>query len=180
MRSMLFACFALCASLSARAADTPEQVVTRYIDATRALRFDQLAQIMHPSALADFKSMMREVVEIDSTSSATELLFQVKGLAAYDSLPASTAFERLMSTVTEQNPLIADALSSASGAVIGHVNEGEDLVHVVYRVGIGAGDLKMSKIEVVTLKREGDEWRTLLTGNIEGLAEALKQQVMGE
>ena len=164
----------------AHAADTPEQIVTRYIDATRALRFDELSAMMHPSALADFKSMMREVVELDSTSEATELLFQVKSLAAYDSLPDGAAFERLMRAMIERNPMIADALSQASGTVLGHVNEGDDLVHVVYRVGVAAGAKEMTKIEVVTLKRDGEEWRTLLAGNIEGLAQALKQQVGGE
>ncbi len=179
----------LCASIQgaslhgagiAHAADTPEQIVTRYIDATRALRFAELAAMMHPSALADFKSMMREVVELDSTSEATELLFQVKSLADYDSLPGSVAFERLMHAMIERNPMIADALTQASGTVLGHVNEGDDLVHVVYRVGVAAGAKEMSKIEVVTLKRDGEEWRTLLAGNIEGLAQALKQQVGGE
>lgn len=161
------------------AADTPEQVVTRYIAATRALKWDEIADMMHPVALTEFKTMMRPIVEIDSTGEATQLLFQVDGLAAYDALAPRDAFARLMRTMTQQNPMIAEALTDASGTVIGHVAEAPDLMHVLYRVGRTSGALKGTKIEVVTLKRDGSNWRPLLAGNIEGLAEALRQQVGG-
>ncbi|MFN8547832.1 MAG: hypothetical protein U0527_07675 [Candidatus Eisenbacteria bacterium] len=164
----------------ARAADTPEQVVTRYIAATRALKWDEIADMMHPTALDEFKDMMRPIVEIDSTGEATQLLFQVNGLAAYDALAPRDAFARLMRTMTQQNPMIAEALTDANGTVIGHVAEAPDLMHVIYRMGRTSGALKGTKIEVVTLKRDGAAWRPLLAGNIEGLAEALRQQVSGE
>jgi putative sterol carrier protein len=60
--------------------------------------------------------------------------------------------------------------------VVGHVREGDDVVHVVYRGTTSVGNVKISKMSVMSLKADGESWRMLLTGDIEGMAAMMKLQ----
>ena len=57
--------------------------------------------------------------------------------------------------------------------------EGNDVVHVVYRGTATVGEVKISKMSVMSLKADGDSWRMLLTGDIEGMAAMMKLQFGG-
>lgn len=179
--SVIFA--ALLASPPAWGGEAPDVFVDRYIAATRAMEWDSVAAMMHSTALSDFKQLMRPAVTADSTGEMSHLLFDVVGAAAYDSLPPARVFSRLMRSLVTLNPLMGEALAGAEAKVIGAVPEGEDLMHVVYRmgVGVGVGDsaLAVTKLEVISLRRENGVWRCLLTGNVQGLAEVLRQSVGG-
>lgn len=64
-------------------------------------------------------------------------------------------------------------LSFDSIEVLGTVEEG-DQRHVVTRIGIGAGELALTQLEVVTLVPFGSEWRMALTGETRGIAATLR------
>ena len=76
----------------------------------------------------------------------------------------------------ETRPRLHDAFRGTTLDVIGHVPEGEDLIHVVYRGTVTQGGIKVSKMSVVSLKAKGDDWGMLLTGDIENIAVMLKRQ----
>ncbi|MCC7143968.1 MAG: hypothetical protein IT349_17860 [Candidatus Eisenbacteria bacterium] len=165
----------------ARGGEAPDLFVDRYIAATRAMEWDSVAAMMHSTALSDFKQLMRPAVIADSSGEMSHLLFDVVGAAAYDSLPPARVFSRLMRSLVTLNPLMGEALAGAEAKVIGAVPEGDDLVHVIYRIGVGVGvgdsALAVTKLEVISLRREAGGWRSLLTGNVQGLAEVLRQSV---
>ena len=60
--------------------------------------------------------------------------------------------------------------------LLGSVRE-KDIVHVVSRVSVdGPNGLKLRQMEVVSVKPDGDGWKLLLNGSLEGIAAALSAQ----
>jgi len=153
-------------------AATPEDVAREMLTLTRAGDWPGYAKLLHPEALVAFQKMFREIVAGDASHEAGKQLFGVADVAAFDALPASEVFERLMATLTKI-PQFAAALASAEGVIVGSVPEGADLVHVVFRVSASADSLTFSRVSAMTLRKFEGHWRALLSGNIEGIAAAL-------
>ena len=130
---------------------------------------------MHPEALAKAKQMFRSIVAADATGRTGEVLFGVGTPKAYDALSDSASFVALMTHLTQNFPALDEAMRTSEFHVIGTLREGENLVHIVYRADASAEDVTITKTAVLTMRRHRDEWRMLLTGNIEGLASRLSQ-----
>lgn len=153
-------------------AATPEEVAREMLTLTRAGDWPGYAKLLHPEALVALQRMFHDVVVGDTSHEAGKQLFGVADVAAFDALPASEVFQRLMATLT-RIPQFAAALASAEGVVVGSVPEGADLVHVVFRVSASADSLTFSRVSAMTLRKFEGQWRALLSGNIEGIAAAL-------
>ena len=67
-------------------------------------------------------------------------------------------------------------MAGAEARVLGHVPEGTDLAHVVYRMTITVDGLKVTKMEVLSLQRTDSGWAMLLRSDIETMAAALRQR----
>ncbi len=65
-----------------------------------------------------------------------------------------------------------ETLASGSLAPIGSVPEG-DLIHVVGRANGKLGGKGFNKLEVVSVKRVGENWRVLLSGQMEAMTQVL-------
>ena len=150
----------------------PEEVAQQMLALTRAGDWTGYAELLHPEALVAFQRMFREIVAGDASHEAGKQLFGVADLAAFDALPASEVFQRMMATLTKI-PQFAAALASAEGVIVGSVAEGSDLVHVVFRLSASAESLTFSRVSAMTLRKFDGQWRALLSGNIEGIAAAL-------
>jgi hypothetical protein len=153
---------------------SPETVAERYTAATRAGNWLGAAQLMHPEALSQLKQVFAPLVEVAPQEVGVSF-FNVRSKKEYDQLSNVTVFERLMRNFSKQSPETAIALSASDTKIIGHVKEKPDLAHIVYRINTKVGDVSVSKTAVMTLKKDGESWRTLLTGNIEGLAAVLSR-----
>ena len=150
----------------------PEEVAHQMLALTRAGDWTGYAELLHPEALVAFQRMFREIVAGDASHEAGKQLFGVADLAAFDALPASEVFQRMMATLTKI-PQFAAALASAEGVIVGSVAEGSDLVHVVFRLSASAESLTFSRVSAMTLRKFDGQWRALLSSNIEGIAAAL-------
>lgn len=153
-------------------APAPEDVAREMLALTRAGDWPAYAKLLHPEALVALQRMFHDVVAGDTSHEAGRQLFAVADVAAFDALPPSAVFERLMATLT-RIPQFAAALASAEGVVVGSVAEGADFVHVVFRVSASADSLTFSRVSAMTLRKFEGQWRALLSGNIEGIAAAL-------
>jgi len=166
-----------CATLASAQSEAPDAVARRAAEATARADWKAFAELMHPAALADFRRMFREIVAIDGAAELRKSFFGIETLAEYDALTDAGTFEALMKGLAANVPGMAEALGSLSMEVVGVLPEGEELAHVVYRTGASIEDLTISKTAVMTLRRHDGQWRMLLNGAIEGLAERLAMVV---
>lgn len=160
---------------AARGDETPEQFARKVADATKAADFKTFATLLHPEALADLKKLLREFTVEEPTREIAKMFFGVSTPEEMDKLSGAEVFERFMTTISGQVPNFAEALKSSEIQVLGHIDEKPDLAHVVTRNTAQVGDLKMTKMEVITLRKYGNGWRALLAANIEGVVAQIRQ-----
>lgn len=164
-------------AFSAFAAETPEQVCALYLAAIKQRGMVAVPEFIHPDELARFKTMLAPVFEGGDAAEREDLLRGFFGESATrESVAAMTPadFARAVMAVLDAQ-LKTMNVSFGNADVLGAVKEGE-IVHLVTRATVGAGELKVTQLEVVSLKPSGDTWRLLLSGQIEGMAQALKAQ----
>ena len=70
----------------------------------------------------------------------------------------------------------ATALRTATVDVLGHVAEDTD-AHVVFRMTMLVQGIEMTQLDVITLRRHGEEWRGLLAGDLAAVAQAIRMQL---
>lgn len=163
---------------------SPEEVATRALTALKENRIADFAKTMHPEALKQLKATLLEVVdEAEKQERVDEVLTIFKNVKSADDLRKLddvAFFTAFFEGVLQLQPRIRDALQGTTLNVIGHVPEGPDVIHVVYRGTVTQGEVKVSKMSVMSLKANGDDWGMLLTGDIEGMAAMLKRQFAAE
>jgi hypothetical protein len=159
---------------------TPEDIASRALAALKENRIADFTKEMHPEALQSLKKRLLEVVDAaEEKGRAAETLKIFKGvsepgqLRAMDDTEFFTAFFEGMLAL---QPRVRDAFKDMALDVVGHVREGDDVVHVVYRGTTSVGNVKISKMSVMSLKADGESWRMLLSGDIEGMAAMMKLQ----
>ena len=59
--------------------------------------------------------------------------------------------------------------------IIGTAPEGDEVAHVIYRLRMNMMGTDIEELETISLKRSGDSWRLLLSGDIKNTAEKIKQ-----
>ena len=179
-----FLAILLALTLAARAA-TPEEIAKGYMEAVKSGDSEHVGAFMHPAALEIFKGILVQVAAVVATadadadpkkSTAIKVLFgDVKPEAAKDA-SAKDLFVHFMANLTTAIPLMRQMLANSTYDFIGHVDEGANQAHVVYRATLATGGATVTKMEVLTLKRDGEEWKVMLTGDIESFVGGLTRQ----
>lgn len=170
---------------SAFSAEQPEEVAHLYIRAMADARMNVVADQMHPSALDRFKGIMTEVADAIAAAPAdrkppakmVSALFGDEGPAIVKDLPPRDVFVRFMSNLTTFVPQIRAMHAGSEYQVIGHVVEGGNVAHVVFRATLSQGDHEMTKMSVLSLKRDGEHWKVLLTDDLENLVSGLGKRL---
>ncbi len=173
----------LCAllSLSASAfAATPEEVASAYFDAFRRGDMVAVGAAMHPDETSKFQAMIVPVLEkgLAVEDDRAELL-GLDALVGGDSVEylyteaPDVFFTRFMKWLLELNPTMKSSMAGATVQPLGHVVEGE-LVHVVYRMHLDMLGARISQISAISLKKDGADWKLMLTGEIEGMGKLLE------
>jgi hypothetical protein len=183
-RSLILGLVALGAGLAAPApaaaqqrAETPEAVTRQFGAAMRANDWVGTAQLMHPAALARFRGMFLPILAADSTGQLCERLFATTSAAEVAALPDAELFARFFRTLVSTAPELGGMFAGADLVPIGHVLEGNDVAHVVFRMKVAADDgVTITKVQAMSLRRSGPTWRVLLSGDFEGLAAALARR----
>ena len=179
MRTRIAILLMLLAAAGLQGADlsTPEGTASAAMAAMAAQDFQQYSLYMHPAALADFKRTMMEVVESAAEAKGEAQLLAlfdgVNGLDGLRKLDDRQFFTSFLDGVMTKIPMMKEALSGADMQMLGHVMEGE-VAHVVARVSVKMQGASIKKMSVVSLQKDGGEWKMLLTGELEGFARMLK------
>ena len=171
--------------LAAAHAATPEEIAKGYMEAVKSGDMEQVGAFMHPAALEKFKGILVQVAAVVTSAdagadpkknTAIKVLFGDEKPEAAKDVPAKALFVRFMGNLTAAIPLMRQMLANSTYDFIGHVDEGANQAHVVYRATLATGGATVTKMEVLTLKRDGDEWKVMLTGDIESFVGGLTRQ----
>jgi len=164
------------------ASPSPESVVQSYAQALQSGRYLALAELMHPEALEKFQSMMLPLFDAAKGDDAAGLLALFRGVpdvAALKKLSRTEFFAAFFGGIIGGGEGVKEVLASVSMTPLGSVPEG-DVLHFVCRSAVATDGVSISKLEVVSLKRSAGSWRVLLSGEVEGVAQALRDALSGK
>jgi len=161
--------------LPAQTGETPTAVATRFVDAMRVAQWDSMAALMHPEALRHLRELLTPVLESPAAADARQQLFGFRDPRQAARLSDAEVFGALMRATIASDPATLDALKSATLETLGEVPEGRDTVHVVYRLTLELSGIRMSRMDVMTLRRYHGTWRGLLKGDVSALAALLRR-----
>lgn len=161
----------------AQAQASPEAVAHAYVAAIRAKGMTATADFIHPDELKRFQAMLLPLFA-DADAEPAQLLARglfgpeatAESINALEPAEFMRGFMRMVDTQLKDTPL-----SVGDAQILGAVKEG-DVVHLVSRNTVGVGELQLTQLEVISLKPYQDTWRLMLTGKMEGIAQALKAQ----
>lgn len=176
MRTWLVSFLALCLSAASALAGTATEAARDYYSKLRAGDYDGAAEAFHPAELESFRKMLGFMTELpDETAAEVLATFFGKGATKESVTELSDAdfFASFFSGVMKQAQVTGD-VAFGDLEVLGEVPEGDDIVHVVTRNEIGVGKLKIKSMEVMSFKKSGEAWKTMLTGEMTGMAAQVK------
>ncbi len=154
----------------------PEHVAQQYTEALRAGDWTHMAELMHPDALRELRILFDPLFDLPAANDALPELLGVRTLDEARALSDTGLFAGFMQFIVNQDPNVADALESADVDVLGHVREADD-AHVVFRMTMEVQDIQMVQMDVITLRKSGDQWRGLLAGDLAAVAQAIRNQL---
>ena len=157
----------------AQTVETPEQVTERFVAAMRAADWNGMASLMHQNALKEMRQLLAGVFEAPNAGQIRQQLLGVTTVQQAQALSDTAVFASLM-RMTTQDADVAELLRSAKVQVLGHVNEGADTVHVVYRMAMTINGIPITKMDVMSLARSPVGWRGLLKGDVTALAAGIR------
>lgn len=172
LRLPLLLAVLLLAARPAAAQATPEALAERYFQTMRAGDWKANAALMHPEALESFRSMLIPILEIDESGEVARMLGVANNDAVAKLAPAAF-YEHFLTGMMGQQAELKTILAGSEADIVGHVMEG-DTAHVVYRMNMEINGATVSKLTVISARRDGGVWKALLTGDMENLAGMLR------
>lgn len=181
MKKWIVACWLMAAG-AVMAASTPEEMATLYFDYFKAGDMVSIADRMHEAELEKFQNALLPVVEQNlkpAGEAMTGEAMAIRQLAGEDDIETLRAeaprafFLRFMRWMLKLNPAMLQALSGATIQPLGHVAE-NDMAHVTYRIQLDVMGARVSQLKILSVRRDGEEWKLMIPGEIEGLDRAFK------
>jgi hypothetical protein len=148
-----------------------EQVAAEAYARMRAGDWTSAAEAFDSAALKQFRDMMAPMLE-GPVGEAMAGMFFGTGSSGSDLAKMNDAafFAGFMRTVSGGTGARLDGQE-----ILGKVAEGPDRLHLVTRATAEAMGVRMTQMEVVTLNRTPLGWRLALSGELEGMAQALRR-----
>ncbi|MEQ1859889.1 MAG: hypothetical protein ABMA13_08135 [Chthoniobacteraceae bacterium] len=164
--------------------ESPEEIAHRYIRAMADQHLNVVADAMHPDALVQFQGILGRIADAIAAAPADRkppekmisALFGEPGLAAVKTDAPRDVFVRFMSNLMTFLPQVREMTAGSEYQVLGHVEEG-NLAHVVFRATLRRGEAEVTKMDVLSLKRDGERWKVLLTDDLAGVVAGLGRQL---
>ncbi len=152
---------------------TPEATATLFLRSVRAIRWRTVAQLLHPTALARFRMVINTLCDADSTGGMRRYFTGTADVRAYAALDDATVFAGAVGRTIDDLPGLMHSLYDHTDRILGHVMEGRDTAHVVYRTVeqlYGA----VPQVLVMQVERTPRGWRVLWSDQLGVLEEALR------
>lgn len=179
-RLLLCAALFAAASVPAAAGESPEAFMQRYVDAIRSDGVSAAADFVHPDEAERFRAMLAPLFAAmpePQADAMAQTFFGGKADAAKVAAMPAGDFMRAFLRFVEQQAMGAGpgkgGIEIRQFDMLGSVPEG-DVRHFVTRGTVAAGPITMTKMEVVSIRPDGDGWGMLLSGELDGMAQAIK------
>jgi len=157
--------------------DTPEAAADAFLRSLRAIRWSVTGQLLHPQTLDRFRTLVSMIAEADTTGGARRFLTQTDA-RGFPELSDDEVFARAIGAMIDDMPGLMYAIYDRDDEVLGHVPEGADSAHVVYRTLARIGGA-VPEVKVMQLERVDLGWRILWSDELEVLDAALRGVRMG-
>lgn len=151
---------------------SPDSAATLFIRSIRSMRWSTAAQFMDPEPLGLFHDVVTMITEPDPSG---DLLGYLTGTdtTAYRALDAREVFDRALTTLTGDMPGLTYSLQDRDDEFLGHVMEGADSAHVVYRTQSRLSGA-LPEVKVMQMRRGPAGWRVLWSDELDVLETALR------
>lgn len=151
---------------------TPESTADVFLRSIRAIRWGTTAQVLHPKTLDRFRILVGMIAEADTTGTVRQFLTGTDA-GGFESLGGAEVFSRAIGAMIDDMPGLMHAFYDHDDNVLGHVMEGADTAHVVYRTLARIGGA-VPEVKVMQLERLAAGWRVLWSDELEVLDVALR------
>jgi hypothetical protein len=155
-----------------------EKVVDEYIKAMTHGNLQACASLMHPKALEGLQNLLLPILEMaeeaDAQATFLTLFSGVESAEELAALSKEDFFVSFLKGSLFSQPEIFEAMKTMQVTIIGTAPEGDQVVHVLYRLKMNMMGATIEELETISLERSDDTWRLLLSGDIKSTAEKIK------
>lgn len=137
-----------------------------------------ISSMLHPDALMEFRSMVMPIFEFEAESGqhnlTTAVFGEPNGIDEIRALDAEAFIRAFLTFLGQQMQNLNVKFDQVD--VLGSVPEGE-VRHVLARVTVGAGEISLTQMEVLSFIPYQDTWRLQMNGELKGIAAALRGNI---
>lgn len=168
------ALLALAANALARTDPGPEAAVRSYFDDVASRGLISITDHMHPAEIIRFRDLFSPVFEM--TTDDDDVFVELFASRPREDVIAMSAESFMRALFGSLQDKIGPGLTFAQPDILGTVMEG-DIAHVLTRVYVGMEEVGISQMQVVSLRQHDGVWKMMLTGEITGMGEAIRNQI---
>lgn len=148
-----------------------EEVAAEAYARMRAGDWQAAAEAFDPAAMKRFRDMMAPMLEGPVGEAMAGMFFGADSSGSdLAKMNDAAFFAGFMRTVSDGSGARLDGQD-----ILGKVPESPDRQHLVTRATAEAMGVRMTRMDVVTLNRTPQGWRLALSGELEGMAQALRR-----
>lgn len=152
---------------------SPDSAAALFLRSVRAIRWSAAAQFMHAETLQRFFDTTRMMAAADTSGEVGRYLVDTDSVTLR-SLEPRDVFARSIGATIDGMPGLMHSMYDRDDEVLGHVPDGEDTAHVVYRTTARISGA-VPEVKVMQLGRSsGGGWRVLWSDELEVLDAALR------
>jgi hypothetical protein len=169
---------------SPAATQTPEAFARAYVATLTAADYAATARLMHPDALGAMRRFVDVMTAGDENAEVREQLLGVRDARAAAALTDAEVYARFLDVGMGGAAGLGGAMRGATFDVLGHVDEtpagaaagAAAQTHVLYRLHLTLEGVRVAKVDVLTLRRAGTDWRAMLAGDLEGMITRMSEK----
>ncbi|WP_455223218.1 hypothetical protein [Kaarinaea lacus] len=157
-------------------ASSPEDLTSQFYQHIDSNQWNQVADMMHESALNEFKSQLLPLLMSEANNGRNGLLRRTFGKnATFDDAKNASDKVFFVNVISNVAGLVRNSgIKNTHTTIVGKVMEGDDVMHVLVRERYKLGEMELTNMEVLSYKQVGKDWSLLLSGKIRGLVQTLK------
>ena len=181
LRPILLASLFLCAAANAQS--TPEDVTATVLEGYRTSKYELSVSVIDPAELKTVAGDVRAVFGDRSTSETNPMRAVLFGdgmsnkelLESSDSSLMAQFLDGYMKVLSQRSG--AAPVQVTAYTVLGHINEGPDLAHVLARVTVQDKAFSVTAIRPFTVKKVADQWKAQLDETAKAMIAKLRKEL---
>ncbi len=151
-----------------------EAAVRGYFEDMASRGLVTIADHMHPAEMVRFRDLFSPVFEM--VTEDDDVFPELFGNRPKDEVVAMDAASFMRTLFGSLQAKIGSGLTFAQPEILGTVME-DETAHVLARVHVGMAEVGISQMQVISLRQDQGVWKMLLTGDITGMGEAIRNQI---